>query len=82
MGYKAKCDEYIVRIASLKEQIRIKNTIMDSHVKDISKISKQRNTAQIKAQLWDDNREILEILLEQRAREVSLDNSQPEDIEY
>jgi hypothetical protein len=75
MGYKAKCDEYIVRIASLKEQIReIEN--------DRGRLSKQRNTAQIKAQLWDDNREILEILLEQRAREVSLDNSQPEDIEY
>ena len=75
MGYKAKCDEYIVRIASLKEQIReIEN--------DRGRLSKQCNTAQIKAQLWDDNREILEILLEQRAREVSLDNSQPEDIEY
>ena len=40
---------------------------------ELEKAVQQRNAAQIAEQLWHDNKDILAILLEQRAREVELD---------
>ena len=40
---------------------------------ELEKAVQQRNAAQVAEQLWHDNKDILAILLEQRAREVELD---------
>jgi hypothetical protein len=40
---------------------------------ELEKAVQQRNAAQVAEQLWHENKDILAILLEQRAREVELD---------
>ena len=47
----------------------------DEAVAQLNKAIKERNVAQIAEQLWHDNKIILAILLEQRAREAELDLS-------
>jgi hypothetical protein len=74
-SYEDKYVEAKEMLATKQKALKAKALkLLDVSV-ELEKAVQQRNAAQIAEQLWHDNKDILAILLEQRAREVELDLS-------
>lgn len=72
-SYEDKYVEAKEMLATKQKALKAKALkLLDVSV-ELEKAVQQRNAAQIAEQLWHDNKDILAILLEQRAREVELD---------
>ena len=74
-SYEDKYVEAKEMLATKQKALKAKALkLLDVSV-ELEKAVQQRNAAQIAEQLWHENKDILAILLEQRAREVELDLS-------
>jgi hypothetical protein len=72
-SYEDKYVEAKEMLATKQKALKAKALkLLDVSV-ELEKAVQQRNAAQVAEQLWHDNKDILAILLEQRAREVELD---------